>query len=54
MVIITFILVLIFRKTNDSTDEEYDHEDDGSPIYLDAKIGSFQNLAELEVNFKSV
>lgn len=48
---ITFIIVAIFRKANDSTDEEVDPKDDGGPIYLDKKIGDLNSyLDEMEVN----
>ncbi len=48
--IITFILVAIFRKANDTTDEEVDPKDDGGPIYLDKKIGNLDEyLDEMHV-----
>ena len=53
MFIITFIVVAIFRKANDSSDEEVDPEDDGGPIYLDKQIGDLDAyLDEMEVKFE--
>ena len=46
---ITFILVAILRKENDSENEEFDPNDDGSPIYVDELLGDLNNLKELEV-----
>lgn len=46
---ITFVLVAIFRKSDDSNDEEEDHEDDGGPLYIDEKIGSIHNINNFEV-----
>ena len=43
------ILVAIFRKGNDSNDEEFDPNDDGSPIYVDEAIGDLNNLNDFEV-----
>lgn len=40
---ITFIVVAIFRKSNDESDEEIDPDDDGGPIYIDTSI---KNLDE--------
>ena len=46
------ILVAIFRKGNDSNDDEFDPNDNGSPIYVDESIGDLTYLNELEVIFK--
>lgn len=46
---ITFILVAILRKENDSENEEFDPNDDGCPIYVDELLGDLNNLKELEV-----
>ena len=46
MFVITFVVVAIFRKSNDSSDEEVDPKDDGSPIYLDEKIGNLDEYLE--------
>lgn len=40
---VTFIVVAIFRKSNDASDDEIDSDDDGGPIYVDKSI---QNLEE--------
>lgn len=48
---VTFITVLIFRKTSDDGDEEDDPLDDGGPIYIDEKIGDIHDyLDKMEVN----
>jgi hypothetical protein len=48
---VTFITVLIFRKTSDDGDEEDDPLDDGGPIYIDEKIGDINDyLDKMEVN----
>ena len=44
-------MVVLFRKANDSNETEFDHEDDGGPIYIDEKIGHIDNIAKLEVFF---
>ena len=49
---ITFVIVAIFRKANDSSDEEVDPEDNGGPIYLDERIGNIDEyLIKMEVLF---
>ena len=35
---ISFLLVLIFRKSNDENDQDYDPNDIGEPIYFDERI----------------
>ena len=51
--LITFVFVAIFRKSNDENDNEFDHQDNGDPIYLDQKIGDLNlNLKILEVILK--
>ena len=44
-------MVVLFRKANDSNETEFDHEDDGGPIYIDEKIGHIDNIRKLEVFF---
>ena len=46
MFAITFIIVAIFRKSNDASDDEVDPKDDGGPIYLDEKIGNIDDYLE--------
>jgi hypothetical protein len=43
---ITFVVVAIFRKSNDSSDEEVDPLDDGGPIYMDNRIGNLDDYLE--------
>ena len=43
---ITFVIVAIFRKANDSSDEEVDPLDDGGPIYMDNRIGNLDDYLE--------
>jgi hypothetical protein len=60
MLLSTF-LVLIFRKSNDTNDLEYDHGDDGSPINkvrlptwnkdLSTNVNSFFPPKEKQLNF---
>ena len=51
--LITFVFVAIFRKSNDENDNEFDHQDNGDPIYLDQTIGDLNlNLKILEVILK--
>ena len=46
----TMIVVFIFRKNDDTMDEEDDPFDDGGAIYLDKKLGDLDEyLAEMEV-----
>ena len=50
--VITFIIVLIFRKANDASDLEVDPDDDGSPIYIDKKIQDVDKyLEDMKVYF---
>ena len=49
MFIVTFILVAIFRKGDDSNDTESDSSDDGSPIYVDYLLGDINNINKIEV-----
>lgn len=52
---ITFVIVAIFRKANDSSDEEADPEDDGGPIYMDEKIGNLDDyLVKMEVFIRNI
>jgi len=44
------VLVLIFGKEDDSVNDEFDPNDDGSPIYVDELIGDLNDLPDLEVN----
>ena len=44
------MIVIIFRKENDSDNEELDPRDDGSPIYVDELLGDLKDLKKLEVN----
>lgn len=49
MFLITFILVLIFRKINDQNDLEFDpNDDDKTPIYLNHNI----SLSDIEKTLK--
>ena len=51
MFAITFIIVAIFRKSNDASDDEVDPKDDGSPIYIDKKIVNIDDyLKKMEVS----
>lgn len=53
--LITFVFVAIFRKSNDENDNEFDHQDNGDPIYLDQKIGDLNlNLKILEVILEKI
>ena len=35
--LVTFALVFLFRKSNDSNDSEFDPKDNGQPIYFKRK-----------------
>lgn len=53
--LITFVFVAIFRKSNDENDNEFDHQDNGDPIYLDQKIGDLNlNLKILKVILEQI
>ncbi len=41
---ITLVLVTIFRKSDDISDEEIDPFDDGGPIYIDKSIQNFEEF----------
>ena len=47
----TFVMVLIFKKVDDSVDDEDDPLDDGGPIYLDKQLGDLDEyLDEMQVS----
>ena len=50
--LITFVIVVIFRKTNDTSDLECDPKDDSNPIYLDKSIPNInEGIKRLEVKY---
>ena len=44
--------MLIFGREDESIDDEFDPNDDGSPIYVDKMIGDLKMLPALEVIYE--
>ena len=45
--LVTFALVFLFRKSNDSNDSEFDPKDNGQPIYFERKPKIDINILEV-------
>lgn len=52
VILITFVLVCLFRNSNDSNDLEFDPTDNGEPIYFNEKLEIYDNILEVIFDFK--